>query len=279
MKPLRHNLGRGVASRQRPAAPGVNQPLGPPSRTIQAQAQATIPATTTTTAAPSHQAPEDNLQISSSGSVGIGMGSVVRIPIPGTNGLAIELSPPKNWKGKSTSSLFFQSLDGKRILRLDYGPNKQTGKIDYHWNQSGTKELFKIDDHTPVGKAGEALYKSAKYFKYAGRSLIVFGVISDAYSIVVAKKRVRKVAQVATGWVGAWAGCKVGGAAGGAAAGAVGSVVPVAGTAAGLAVGAFMGCVVGGVGGYYYSSEAAGKAYDWVEETYFERVPEESAPR
>src|ERR1035438_1608704 len=49
--------------------------------------------------------------------VGAGMPSILRIPIPGTNGLAVELTPrgfvPK---GGSTSTLFFQSIDGKRHL-------------------------------------------------------------------------------------------------------------------------------------------------------------------
>jgi hypothetical protein len=54
----------------------------------------------------------------------IGQASVVRIPVPGTNGLCIELNP-KGWvpSGGSTSTLFFQDATGKRNLRLDYGYN------------------------------------------------------------------------------------------------------------------------------------------------------------
>jgi hypothetical protein len=53
-----------------------------------------------------------------------GLGSVLRIPVPGTRGLAIELTP-RGWtpKGGSTSALFFQDMTGKRHLRLDYGYN------------------------------------------------------------------------------------------------------------------------------------------------------------
>ncbi len=274
MRPLRHNLGNGVASRQRTETPGVTQPLGPPSRTfkLRAQAQSSAPSVRPT---PLHQpVPVDSEQIISSGSVGIGMGSVIRIPIPGTGGLAIELNP-RNFKGKTTSSLFIQSADGKRVLRLDYGPNpKIGGQTDYHWNQKGTYEHFGVQDHTSVGAAEEALFKSAKYFKYAGRAFLVLGAATDIYSIVVAKKRIRRVAQVATGWAGAWAGCEVGGAVGAEGGFAIGTAVPGIGNAIGATAGGFAGCMFGGVGGYYYGSEAGGQIYDQVEETYFEPVPE-----
>jgi hypothetical protein len=66
----------------------------------------------------------------------IGAASVVRIPVPGTQGMAIELGP-RGWtpKGGSTSTLFIQDVVGKRNLRLDYGYNVKTGTVNYHWNQ------------------------------------------------------------------------------------------------------------------------------------------------
>ncbi|XXX77032.1 hypothetical protein WMF30_56225 [Sorangium sp. So ce134] len=202
--------------------------------------------------------------------VGLGAPSVARIPIPGTKGLHVELSPrgfvPK---GGSTSTLFMQDATGKRHLRLDYGYNKTTGKIDYHWNQKGTFAEFGIADHSPAGKAGEIMYKGAKYFKYAGRGLLVAGAALDVYSIVVAKKRWREVAKVAAGWGGAWGGCKIVGAAGA----LLGSEVPGLGNAAG----ALIGCAIGGAAGYTGASWAAGEAYDRIEEIYFEPVlPQES---
>jgi hypothetical protein len=52
----------------------------------------------------------------------VGMPSVVRIPIPNTNGLCIEFrSRGFVPRGHSTSTLFFQDVSGKRHLRLDYG--------------------------------------------------------------------------------------------------------------------------------------------------------------
>src|SRR5262245_23735215 len=113
----------------------------------------------------------------------IGQASVVRIPIPGTNGLCIELTP-RGWtpQGGSTSTLFFQDATGKRHLRLDYGYNVKTKTIDYHWNQKGTFNQFGIPDHAPAGTAGEIAYNAAKYFRYAGRVLVVVGVAVDVVS-------------------------------------------------------------------------------------------------
>jgi hypothetical protein len=182
--------------------------------------------------------------------------------------LFVELSPrgfvPKSG---STSTLFIQDTTGNRHLRLDYGYNKTTGQVDYHWNQKGTHAKFGIPDHTPTGKAGATLYRGAKYFRYAGRVFLVAGVAIDAYSIVVAKKRWRQATRVLAGWGGAWAGCKIVGAG----AAAVGTAIEPGG---GTGVGGIGGCIVGGIGGYVGASWAAGEAYDWIEEIVFEPVPE-----
>lgn len=195
--------------------------------------------------------------------VGTGVSSVVRIRVPGTD-YFIELSPRNYPVNKSTSSLFIQDQTGKRVLRLDYGYNKTTAQIDYHWNQKGTFADFGIADHTVAGSTGEALYKGAKLFKYGGRVLLIAGIAMDAYSIVVAKKRWRQVARVAAGWAGAAVGAKYGGLWGA----GIGSVEPGGGTA----VGGIVGVIVGGIAGYAGASWVAGGTYDWVEETYFEPV-------
>jgi hypothetical protein len=89
-----------------------------------------------------------------------GMPSIIRIPIPNSNGLCIELRPRGYVpKGGSTSTLFFQDIAGKRHLRLDYGYNIQTKTIDYHWNQTGTHANFGINDHAPAGRVGATLYR------------------------------------------------------------------------------------------------------------------------
>jgi hypothetical protein len=201
--------------------------------------------------------------------VGAGLPSVVRIPIPGTGGLCIELSP----RGRvpptgSTSTLFFQDASGKRHLRLDYGYNTKTKTVDYHWNQKGTHEHFRIEGHTPAGRAGELAYKSAKYFRYAGRALLVVGVAIDVVSIVKADRPLRRASEVVAGWAGAWAGCEVVGA-GGAALGSLGSPL-------GTAIGGIGGCIIGGIGGYYGGSAVGAEVYDWAEGTKFEPLPEES---
>ncbi|VAW78869.1 hypothetical protein MNBD_GAMMA15-1332 [hydrothermal vent metagenome] len=201
----------------------------------------------------------------------IGQSSVVRIPIPNTNGLAIEFKP----RGRvpftgSTSTLFYQDITGKRNLRLDYGYNVKTRTVNYHWNQKGTHANFGISDHTPVGKGGAGAYKAAKYFRYAGRALMVVGAAVDIVSIVKANKPLRRATQVIAGWAGAWAGCKVVGAGGA----AYGSSVPGYGTAI-VGVG---GCIIGGLGGYFAGSKMAGVVYDWAENTVFIKVPVVPAP-
>lgn len=143
----------------------------------------------------------------------LGLTTVVRIPIPGMKDRAIALSP-QNWKGQSTSVLFFQDSEGKRTLRLDSGLNKSTGNIDYHWNVSKTYQQFGIADHTVATPTEAGAYRALKAFKYLGRVLLIVGVATDAYSIVVADKPLWRSVQVASGWGGAWAGCETMGAGG-----------------------------------------------------------------
>jgi hypothetical protein len=203
---------------------------------------------------------------------GPGVASVTRIPIPGTNGLAVELSPrgfvPQSG---STSTVFIQDIAGKKHLRLDYGYNIRTQTIDYHWNQKGTFNTFGIADHTAVGTAGRVAYKAAKYLKYGGRVLLVVGIVSDAWSIVTSSKPLRQTAKVVGGWAGAWAGCEGGGALLG---GTIGWIEPGGGNA----VAGFVGCIGGGIGGYFVGSKAGGVVYDWAEDTFFTPLPAAEQP-
>jgi hypothetical protein len=213
---------------------------------------------------------EDDDGVPMAGSIGVptGAAAYVRIPVPGTNGLAIELSPRGHVPaGGSTSTLFIQDASGKRHLRLDYGYNKTTGTIDYHWNQKGVHDNFGIKNHQPAGAGGKALYNGARYFKWAGRTIGVVGAAADVYSIVVADKPLRRATEVAGGWAGAWAGVKLGGAAG-AAGGSF--VAPGPGTA----VGGVIGAIGGGIIGYWGGSKIAGAVYGWAEDTIFNKVPE-----
>lgn len=214
---------------------------------------------------------DDGIPLAGMIPVALGLPSVVRIPIPGTNGLAIELKP-RGWvpKNGTTSTLFFQDASGKRHLRLDYGYNKNTNSINYHWNQKGTGQQFGIQNHTPAGPGGGVAYKAAKYFRHAGRLLLVAGVLIEAVEIVESDRPLRRASQAVAGWAGAWAGCKVVGG-GGAALGMLASPL-------GSAAGGILGCVIGGAGGYYGGSVAAGIVYDWAEGTRFTPLVEEPAP-
>jgi hypothetical protein len=202
----------------------------------------------------------------------IGQASAVRIPIPGTNGLCLELTP----RGRipltgSTSTIFLQDSAGKRHLRLDYGVNPVTKTVDYHWNQRGTHANFGLSDHSPAGKSGCIAYNAAKYFRYAGRVLLVAGAAMDAVSIVYANRPLRRASEVVAGWAGAWIGCEAVGA-GGAVAGT--AVAPGLGTAAG----GFLGCIIGGFGGYLGGSSLGGGVFDWAEGTVFSPVPQVPGP-
>ncbi|HEU4853768.1 MAG TPA: hypothetical protein VFS89_00575 [Nitrosospira sp.] len=201
----------------------------------------------------------------------IGQASVVRIPIPGTNGLAIELSPRGRVpSGGSTSTLFFQDGAGKRHLRLDYGFNARTKTVDYHWNQKGTFDTFEVAGHSAAGRAGQVAYNAAKYFRYAGRALVVAGVAIDVVSIVQASKPLRRASEMIAGWAGAWLGCKV--------VGAGGAIIGTAASPLGTAAGGIGGCIIGGIGGYLGGSIMAAEVYDWADGTLFTPLPEAATP-
>lgn len=192
----------------------------------------------------------------------VGLSSIVRIPIPGTQGLAIELTP-RGWvpRSGSTSVLFFQDLSGKRHLRLDFGYNVASKTIDFHWNQSRTHATFGIADHARAGSSGKAAYQVAKYFRVGGRVFALGGAAIDIASVVQASQPLRRATVVAAAWAAAWLGCKATGA-GGAAAGSLLSPL-------GAAAGGFAGCIVGGAAGYYGASALAGRVYAWADGTHF----------
>jgi hypothetical protein len=197
---------------------------------------------------------------------GAGVASLIRIPVPGPGNLAIELSP-RNFNGRSTSTLFIQDPNGKALLRLDYGRNPRTNTYDYHWNQKGTFKTFGIEDHTPVGRAGVMLYRGARAFKYLGRGLVVIGATTDLISIAVASNPLRRSVQVVSAWALAWLTAR--------AAGTVGAEI---GTAVepglGTAVGGLVFAFAGGVAGYWAGETDAGAVYDWAADTRFDRLPE-----
>jgi hypothetical protein len=204
---------------------------------------------------------------------GVGIASITRIPIPGTNNLVLELSS-RGYKGSTSTVFIWERLGGKnaRHLRLDYDFNKATNTVDYHWNRKGpAKEFWGIKNHQTVGEAGESLYNAAKYLKWGGRVLLVVGLTMDAISIATASNPLRRASQAVAGWAMAWVGCKTVGAFG---AGVGTGLEPGIGTA----VGGVVGCIIGGAAAYYAGSEVAADVYDWVEGTVFTPLPE-TAPQ
>ena len=204
---------------------------------------------------------------------GGGLAAAVRIPVPGTNGLAIELTP----RGRvprtgTTSTLFIQDTAGRRMLRLDYGYNAATNRTDFHWNQRGTFDVFGRANHAPAGRGASALYNGARYFRYAGRTLICVGLAFDAYSVVASDRPYRQLAIVTGGWAGAWAGCRVLGAVGA----GLGTMVEPGG---GTAVGGIAGCFIGGVSGYWAGKTLVAAAVDEFDERILRNVEEIPASR
>jgi len=138
-----------------------------------------------------------DLQTPATGSVpfATGVASVARIPIPGSNGLCLELRPrgPIPPAG-STSTVFFQDLTGHRQLRLDYHLIHETQTIDYHWNQQRTYATFGVSNHQPASLAAEHLYRFAKYFKWMGRTFLILGVALVAETNVRSTTPLRRAA-------------------------------------------------------------------------------------
>jgi len=262
-----------MAGKRTPLACGPNAEIDDIDGGTSALMCTAPPGSLGTTSPTTASTPTQTADVPMSGGIpyAIGQPSVVRIPVPGTGGLAIELTA-KWWtpKGGSTSTLFFQDPTGARHLRLDYGYNDKTKTIDYHWNQKGTAKELGITDHTPAGQTGKVAYQAAKYFKYAGRVLVVVGVAIDVVSVVQSSRPLRRASQAVAGWAGAWVGCKV--------VGAVGGLAGTSLTPVGTAVVGIGGCIIGGIGGYYGGSELAGEVYDWSEDTFFTQLPEAAGP-
>jgi hypothetical protein len=190
----------------------------------------------------------------------------------------LTVQPPPGYKG-STSSIFIRNPEdakfGKPGLRLDYGPNKATGRIDYHWNVDGgarARAAFpNIANHMPAGSAGAALHRGARAFRIAGRVFVVTGAALDGISIAVADRPWRRSVQV----ISAWAAAGVGAARLGRLGAGIGSLFE---PGAGTAVGGGVGAIVGGFVGYMSAEAAAGYLYDFAEGTVFLPVPDVAVP-
>ncbi len=111
--------------------------------------------------------------------------------------------------------------------------------------------------------------EAAKYFRYAGRVLVVVGADVDIAFIVESSTPLRRVAEVVSGWALAWAGCKI--------VGAVGAAVGTLESPIGNAVGGIGGCIIGGYTGYEAGAEVGGTVYDWAK-TVFRALPQVSDP-
>lgn len=230
--------------------------------------------------------------------VGAGMPTVNHIPVPGQPGLTVGLwtrdprwhnptaiedmrrllhevgitRDPPNIKG-STSTLFLQSANGKKVLRLDWGILPD-GSVTYHWNRTKIPVSFTgVVNHQQASRAFQNTSRAMRVFRHAGRGLLVLGVAMDAYSIYTASDRPRAVTRVISGWAGATAGCRIVGQGGAWAGAAIGSAGAGVGAGPGAIIGGIGGCLVGGIGGYWVGSELGDAGYEWAQDTFFNPVP------
>ena len=226
------------------------------------------------------------------------MPAITHVPVPGQPGLTVGLwtrdarwrnpnvlddmrrllhelgvtSDPPNIKG-STSTLFMQSANGKKVLRLDWG-QLPDGSVTYHWNRTKIPVSFTgVTNHQTASPAFQNTSRAMRVYRHAGRGLLVLGVAIDAYTIYTASDRPRAVTRVISGWAGATAGCRIVGAGGAWAGGAIGSAGAGVGAAPGAIIGGIGGCLVGGIGGYWVGSELGDAGYEWARDTFFTPVP------
>lgn len=181
---------------------------------------------------------------------------------------------PKLWKN-STSNIFINRIappPGTNWvgLRLDHGPNKQTGSTtNWHWNQRGALNSFDIPNHTVAKPWQSAFGRTMQYAKPLGRAAWVAGVAIDTFSLSSEISQssqtgnwdntVVEGSRIAGAWGGAFAGAKLVGT-GGAALGTL--ICPGPGTAIGAAIGGLIGGAVGYFGGSKVGEWAGQEATD-----------------
>jgi RHS repeat-associated protein len=188
---------------------------------------------------------------------GAGLASLLSYRAPGQYRLSFRTT----FKG-STSVFFLNRLpEGKSFkgLRLDYGFNKTTSSVNWHWNQKGSFADFLIADHAVASANAARAGVLLKYGGIASRGLLAVGVAVDAYSLTTQaytsfqtgewSNTTTEAARIAGGWAGAWAGAE--------ALGTAGAWLGAPFGPAGMAVGGFVGGLVGGALGYYGVSRVA----------------------
>lgn len=164
------------------------------------------------------------------------------------------LRPPagaKLPKGGTTSVFQITAADNpNKGIRVDYGYNKTTKSVNWHWNQEGAHANFRITDHhTGIGAA--RLGTAVDVIRRTGPYLAIVGVAISVKDIYSSPTPDYEAARQATGWAGALAGSGVG-AKGGAAVGAsIGGLFGGVGAAPGVVVGGFVGGLIGGGVGWF----------------------------
>jgi hypothetical protein len=119
---------------------------------------------------------------------GVAAARVVRIPVPGTPGMFIQIAPRGG--APQARALFLQTA-GDHNLRLNYEYQVKTQSVDYHWEAGKEATLSGFTD----------LKRATKYFIHAGVMMVASGSVADIHSIVVARYR-RQESRISAGWLG-----------------------------------------------------------------------------
>lgn len=123
----------------------------------------------------------------------LGQRGAVRIPVPilqTPQTICVELRPRDYVPAHA--ELVFQDVTANRQLRLDYGYEAGTGMLRFRWHRNGARARVKSLDQAPVGRAGEATYRLAKYFRQGGRVLMLAGAAVGTASMSAASRPIRR---------------------------------------------------------------------------------------
>jgi hypothetical protein len=131
--------------------------------------------------------------------------AIAHIPIPGTNGLFVELRPRGHAASTGpASTLYVRDLTRGQQLRLDFSYQPADRRLQYHWSPYGSLDDLTADDASAHKRGEPGAYSAAKQYRCAGRDLILLGLPVDAYRIVIARPWWRQATREVAGWLGTW---------------------------------------------------------------------------
>jgi len=197
----------------------------------------------------------DHVPVSGKIPFAVGQTSAVRIPVPGTRGLCLELSARGRVPGcGSASTLFVRHPAGHLQSRLDFAYNRRSRTIDFQWSQNAALPSFVSGGQAQPIVPWLVPHSPRKCYRYAGRALLVGGVVADTVSIVQASTPLRSASGTVREWCARWLGPS-----------STPGCTPLASA---------LDCVIAALSGLTTPAELALQVYDWAESTLFTPLDE-----